>query len=212
MSSSQRFKDLLNKFNGTPNPSKSLHEQTTDVRCFDKNETGNYSNASKSRSIQRECLTNDETIVTASAIIVQKTATTLDFKGVVDHEAKAHELREKTEKTLEKNEMEFVQVEQAQTDAQIASEKANEKTETALKHQEIGQELLAEAGAKLIEAGAKLQQEAMINQNEVPYNVHEQGEILQTTCVSSSAGIETAAATHDFQTFRQVKQISETTP
>uniref|UniRef100_A0A914NXG1 Uncharacterized protein n=1 Tax=Panagrolaimus davidi TaxID=227884 RepID=A0A914NXG1_9BILA len=108
--------------------------------------------------------------------------------------------------------MEFFQAEQAQADAQIASEKANEKTETALNHQEIGQELLTEAGANLIEAGAKLQQEAMNNQKEVPYNVHEQGEILQTTtCVSSSAGIETAAA-HDFQTFRQVEQISESAP
>uniref|UniRef100_A0AC35G9S0 Uncharacterized protein n=1 Tax=Panagrolaimus sp. PS1159 TaxID=55785 RepID=A0AC35G9S0_9BILA len=180
MSSFQRVKDLINKFNGNSDPLNPFNQQTTDVRCSVKCETENYSNVSKIRSIQRECLTNDETVVSASAIIVKETAAAVDFKGVEDHEAKA---RERVEKILEKNEMEFVQAEQAQTDAQIASEKANEKTETALKHQEIGHELLAEAGAKLIEAGAKLQQE----------------EILQTTCISSSAGIEaTAAAAHDF--------------
>ena len=51
----------------------------------------------------------------------------------------------------------------------------------------------------MIEAGAKLQKEATNNSHQIPYNVHGQGAIRQTTCVSA-AGQEAATQAHDFKT------------
>ena len=141
--------------------------------------------------------------------------------------SRARELREKALTTLKTNEEEFSQAEMAQNAARIAAERANMKTQQALGNQERGQQLLAEAGksatafcvmelcimfgfsgARLIEAGAKLQQEAAAIKREVPYNIHNQAEIRQTTCVSA-AGIEAAAHAHEVSTFREVEQLPQ---
>ena len=62
----------------------------------------------------------------------------------------------------------------------------------------------------MIEAGARLQREAAATQRQAPFNVHQQGEVRQTTCVSA-AGQEAAAHAHDVQTFREVEHIPATT-
>uniref|UniRef100_A0A914Q1A2 Uncharacterized protein n=1 Tax=Panagrolaimus davidi TaxID=227884 RepID=A0A914Q1A2_9BILA len=125
-------------------------------------------------------------------------------------ERRAKELREQAQAALKTNEIEFQQAQQAQNAARIAAEIANAKTEQALTNQERGQQLLAEAGAQMIEAGARLQREATATQRQAPFNVHQQGEVRQTTVVSA-AGQEMAAAAHDVQTFREVEHIPATT-
>ena len=130
--------------------------------------------------------------------------------GAEELERRAKELREQAQAALKTNEIEFQQAQQAQNAARIASEIANAKTEQALTNQERGQQLLAEAGAQMIEAGAKLQREAAANSRQAPFNVHQQGEVRQTTVVSA-AGQEMAAAAHDVQTFREVEHIPATT-
>uniref|UniRef100_A0AC34GN78 Uncharacterized protein n=1 Tax=Panagrolaimus sp. ES5 TaxID=591445 RepID=A0AC34GN78_9BILA len=64
--------------------------------------------------------------------------------------------------------------------------------------------------ARLIEAGAKLQQEAAAIKREVPFNVHQQGEVRQTTCVSA-AGIEAVAHAREVSTFREIQPPQTTT-
>uniref|UniRef100_A0AC34GUB9 Uncharacterized protein n=1 Tax=Panagrolaimus sp. ES5 TaxID=591445 RepID=A0AC34GUB9_9BILA len=123
--------------------------------------------------------------------------------GAEELERRAKELREQAQAALKTNEIEFQQAQQAQNAARIAAEIANAKTEQALTNQERGQQLLAEAGAQMIEAGARLQREAAATQRQAPFNVHQQGEVRQTTVVSA-AGQEMAAAAHDVQTFREV--------
>uniref|UniRef100_A0A914YE28 Uncharacterized protein n=1 Tax=Panagrolaimus superbus TaxID=310955 RepID=A0A914YE28_9BILA len=206
------IKDLINKFNGNSDPPKTSQDSRGSNK-FDL-DTENRSGAIKCRSIQRECIPLINDAIDGSKFVEKYEkeefeSTAVDFESAEEHEAKAQELREQAQETLEKNEMEFQQAHQAQTAARIASEIANAKTDAALEHQEIGQELLVEAGAKLIEAGAKLQEEAMETQMQLPFNVHQEGEIQQTTYVST-VGIEAAAAAHDIQTFREVEHLPET--
>uniref|UniRef100_A0A914YWH4 Uncharacterized protein n=1 Tax=Panagrolaimus superbus TaxID=310955 RepID=A0A914YWH4_9BILA len=98
-----------------------------------------------------------------------------------------------------KNDKEFDEAQRAQAQARIVAEHANTETAEALTHQERGQGLLAEAGAELIEAGAKLQREAAANSHQAPYNVHAEGEVRQTTMVSST-GQEAALHAHEKDT------------
>uniref|UniRef100_A0A914ZH37 Uncharacterized protein n=1 Tax=Panagrolaimus superbus TaxID=310955 RepID=A0A914ZH37_9BILA len=134
----------------------------------------------------------------------------IDFESAEEHERRGRELREKALTTLKINEQEFTQAERAQEAARIAADQANAKTTQALENQERGQQLLAEAGARLIEAGAKLQQEAAAIKREVPFNVHQQGEVRQTTCVSA-AGVEAVAHAREVATFREIQPPQTTT-
>ena len=121
-----------------------------------------------------------------------------------EHERRAQQLRNEAEEALRNNEGDFARAERAQEEARLAAERANQLTSKALNNQQRGQELLAEAGAELIEAGSRLQQSAAASQHEVPFNTHMQGEVRQTTCVST-AGQEAAARAHEKVTLREVE-------
>uniref|UniRef100_A0A914Q6M0 Uncharacterized protein n=1 Tax=Panagrolaimus davidi TaxID=227884 RepID=A0A914Q6M0_9BILA len=121
-----------------------------------------------------------------------------------DHIKEAKHLQKKADDVLDDTHKDFKKAQKAQEKADKVAEKANHKTEKALNKQAHGQELLAEAGAELIEAGAKLQREAATDINQAPYNVHQKGQVQQTTLVDA-AGQRAAAAAHDATIVRDVR-------
>ena len=121
-----------------------------------------------------------------------------------DHVKEAKHLSKKADDILDDTHKDFKKAEKAQHKADKKAEKANHKTEKALNKQAHGQELLAEAGAELIEAGAKMQRQAASGLGAAPYNVHQKGQVQQTTCVDA-AGQVAAARAHDKTVVRDVQ-------
>ena len=80
---------------------------------------------------------------TTCATFTQETA---HYEEVDDHARNARLLREQANATLKKNTQEFAEAATAQRQAHILAEHANIKTAEALEHQQVGQQLLAEAG------------------------------------------------------------------
>ena len=176
------------------------HDQSTV-----KNLVNKFDNSGSNNDQMQQYQQSSTTTTSSATPLGVSQSELIDFESAEEHERRARELREKALTTLKTNEEEFAQAERAQALAKAAAAQANVKTSQALENQERGQQLLAEAGARLIEAGAKLQQEAASIKREVPFNVHQQGEVRQTTCVSA-AGVEAAAHAREVATFREVEQ------
>ena len=104
-----------------------------------------------------------------------------------EHAKEAAHLQKKAESVLDHTSKEFKKAEKAQEKADKEAAKANEKTQKALHEQAKGQEYLAEAGAEMMKAGAKMQQEAASSVHQTPFNIHQKGEIQQTTNIATGA-------------------------
>uniref|UniRef100_A0A914ZBT2 Uncharacterized protein n=1 Tax=Panagrolaimus superbus TaxID=310955 RepID=A0A914ZBT2_9BILA len=113
-----------------------------------------------------------------------------------DHAKEAKKLEKKAGDVLEDTQKDFKKAQKAQEKADKEAEKANEKTAKALNKQAKGQEYLAEAGNEMIQAGAKLQHKAAAHVNEAPYNIHQKGEVHQTTAVDQHHVTTTPAGGH----------------
>jgi len=101
------------------------------------------------------------------------------------HTKEAKRLGKKADDILDDTGKDFKKAEKAQHKADKEAFKANEKTAKALNKQQRGQECLAQAGAEMQQAGAQMQNQAFSNRAAAPFNVHEQGEVRQKTCVET---------------------------
>uniref|UniRef100_A0A914PW87 Uncharacterized protein n=1 Tax=Panagrolaimus davidi TaxID=227884 RepID=A0A914PW87_9BILA len=125
---------------------------------------------------------------------------------IEETERQAQVLKEQAAATLKKNAIEFEEAYKLQQHALLTAHDANVKTAKALVNQEIGTQLLAEAGAEMIEAGAHLQREALASERQVPVNVHQQASIVQGIEINEVSQ-EAAAKAHEQITFKQVEHI-----
>jgi len=125
---------------------------------------------------------------------------------IEESERQAQILKEQAKGALMNNAVEFEEAYKLQQNALLAAHDANVKTAKALVNQEIGTQLLAEAGAEMIEAGAHLQREALASERQVPINVHQEASIVQGVSVSDAAQ-EAASVAHEQVTFKQVEHI-----
>ena len=125
---------------------------------------------------------------------------------IEETERQAQLLKEQAQAALKNNAVEFEEAYKLQQNALLAAHDANVKTAKALVNQEIGTQLLAEAGAEMIEAGAHLQREALASERVAPVNVHQEASIVQGMAVSEAAQ-EAAAVASEQVTFKQVEHI-----
>uniref|UniRef100_A0AC34FSP3 Uncharacterized protein n=1 Tax=Panagrolaimus sp. ES5 TaxID=591445 RepID=A0AC34FSP3_9BILA len=125
---------------------------------------------------------------------------------IEETERQAQILKEQAQETLKKNAVEFEEAYKLQQHALLTAHDANVKTAKALVNQEIGTQLLAEAGAEMIEAGAHLQREALASERQVPVNIHQEATIVQGVTLNE-ASQEAATHAHEQVTFKQVEHI-----